>query len=103
MEINEIKTTLFSIIETEGGEVLHAMKKSDQGFSGFGEAYFSSINPGAIKFAKSKPLIEFIDLPRARLKTARKSKELIAGPIIVWIPTFRNLKTSFLIKDQRER
>ena len=49
MEINEIKTTLLSIIETEGGEVLHAMKKSDQGFSGFGEAYFSSIEPQAIK------------------------------------------------------
>ena len=49
MEINEIKTTPLSIIETEGGEVLHAMKKSDQGFSGFGEAYFSTIEPKAIK------------------------------------------------------
>ena len=26
------------------GDVFHGMKKSDAGFSGFGEAYFSTIN-----------------------------------------------------------
>ena len=31
------------------GDVLHAMKKSCNGFSGFGEAYFSSVNKGIIK------------------------------------------------------
>ncbi len=31
------------------GDVLHAMKNIDIGFSGFGEAYFSEINPKAIK------------------------------------------------------
>lgn len=31
------------------GDVLHAMKASDEGFSGFGEAYFSSLKKGAIK------------------------------------------------------
>lgn len=31
------------------GEIFHAMKKSDLGFSGFGEAYFSTINYGDIK------------------------------------------------------
>lgn len=31
------------------GDVLHAMKKSDCGFDGFGEAYFSTIHQGEIK------------------------------------------------------
>jgi len=31
------------------GDVLHAMKASDEGFSGSGEAYFSTINKSEIK------------------------------------------------------
>ena len=31
------------------GDIFHAMKKSDTGFNGFGEAYFSTINKGEIK------------------------------------------------------
>ena len=31
------------------GDIFHAIKKSDEGFVDFGEAYFSSINLGAIK------------------------------------------------------
>lgn len=31
------------------GDVFHGMKKSDDGFSGFGEAYFSTIHFGDIK------------------------------------------------------
>ena len=31
------------------GDVFHAMKKSDVGFDGFGEAYFSTIHQGDIK------------------------------------------------------
>lgn len=36
-------------IYTPKGDVFHAMKKSDEGFGGYGEAYFSSINCGEIK------------------------------------------------------
>jgi dTDP-4-dehydrorhamnose 3,5-epimerase len=31
------------------GDVLHGLKKSDEGFSSFGEAYFSTIKSGQIK------------------------------------------------------
>lgn len=31
------------------GDILHAIKKSDIGYDGFGEAYFSNINKGDIK------------------------------------------------------
>lgn len=37
------------VIATPKGDVYHAMKASDSSFSGFGEAYFSSVNFGEIK------------------------------------------------------
>ena len=49
MAINGVNITPLSIIDTKGGDVLHAMKMSDHGYSGFGEAYFSTIEPDAIK------------------------------------------------------
>jgi dTDP-4-dehydrorhamnose 3,5-epimerase len=36
-------------IEHPLGDIYHAIKKSDNEFSGFGEAYFSTVNKGAIK------------------------------------------------------
>jgi dTDP-4-dehydrorhamnose 3,5-epimerase len=36
-------------IHNEKGDIFHAMKKSDKGFNGFGEAYFSTISKGEIK------------------------------------------------------
>ena len=36
-------------IPTPGGAILHAMKALDPGYAGFGEAYFSRIESGAIK------------------------------------------------------
>jgi len=36
-------------IHNPKGDIFHAMKKSDEGFDGFGEAYFSTINLDDIK------------------------------------------------------
>ena len=36
-------------IHHQKGDVFHGMKKSDAGFAGFGEAYFSTINQDDIK------------------------------------------------------
>ena len=47
--IDGVIFTTLTIIDTEGGRVLHAMKTSDVGFSGFGESYFSTVEPEAIK------------------------------------------------------
>jgi len=49
MTIAGVTTTPLSIIDTKGGAVLHAIKRSDYGFFGFGEAYFSTIEHNAIK------------------------------------------------------
>ena len=46
---NGVLITPLKIIETKGGNVLHSLKDKDTGFNGFGEAYFSEIQPGAIK------------------------------------------------------
>lgn len=43
-----VLTPLKSIFHPKGN-VFHAMKKSDPGFDGFGEAYFSTVNPGDVK------------------------------------------------------
>lgn len=50
--MKQIKGVLLAkqkIIPAEGGDVLHGIKRSDNGYQGFGEAYFSEIQSGAIK------------------------------------------------------
>ena len=47
--LDDILITPLKKIPTVGGDVLHALKRSDNGFNGFGEIYFSWIEKGAIK------------------------------------------------------
>ncbi len=47
--IDGILITPLKRIHHPKGDVFHAMKASSEGFSGFGEAYFSVINHGEIK------------------------------------------------------
>ena len=47
--IEGVLSTSLSVIDTKGGDVLHAMKASDPGYIGFGEAYFSTVDTGAVK------------------------------------------------------
>jgi len=49
VSLNEICVTPLKRISVTGGDVLHAMKKSDTGYVDFGEAYFSLVEFGAIK------------------------------------------------------
>ncbi len=44
-----IITTHLSKIQTDGGDVLHGIKKNEETYFGFGEAYFSNVNKGKIK------------------------------------------------------
>jgi dTDP-4-dehydrorhamnose 3,5-epimerase len=46
---DNIQVASLKQVSVSGGDVWHAMKNSDEGFSGFGEAYFSWVNPGVIK------------------------------------------------------
>jgi dTDP-4-dehydrorhamnose 3,5-epimerase len=44
--------TPLSIVATSGGDVMHAMKKSNVGYSGFGKVYLSQVEFGVIKSRK---------------------------------------------------
>lgn len=47
--IDDILLTPLKIISTEGGDVMHGLKMTDDGFNCFGEAYFSWINHREVK------------------------------------------------------
>lgn len=47
--IHDVIVTPQRVIPTDGGAVLHAMKRGDAGYGGFGEAYFSEIDHGAVR------------------------------------------------------
>jgi dTDP-4-dehydrorhamnose 3,5-epimerase len=49
MTLAGIQITPLARIATPGGDVMHAMKQSDAGFAGFGEAYFSWVAAGTVK------------------------------------------------------
>lgn len=47
--LDHIEVSSLKRIEVDGGDVMHAIKKTDQSFAGFGEAYFSNIFDSHIK------------------------------------------------------
>jgi dTDP-4-dehydrorhamnose 3,5-epimerase len=47
--IKGVLITPLDIIDTPDGNVMHIMKAFDAGYVDFGEAYFSEINPNAVK------------------------------------------------------
>ena len=57
MSKNRPFVTNEKIIQLESGDVMHGIKSSSDGFSNFGEAYFSEILPNNIKAWKRHKLI----------------------------------------------
>ena len=49
MKLEDIIVTPLQRIHVAGGDVLHAMKQTEAGYSDFGEAYFSWVFVGAVK------------------------------------------------------
>ncbi len=49
LSLDDILVTPSRRIPTAGGDVMHALKHSDDGFNGFGEVYFSWVDPESIK------------------------------------------------------
>ena len=67
--IQGIALTSQKIIRTDGGEVLHGLKKKDDNFYGFGEAYFSTINYGDIKgWKRHSEMVLNIIVPIGKIK-----------------------------------
>ena len=58
-----------NIIETPGGDVMHAMKEIDAGFYGFGEAYFSEVSFNSIKaWKRHKQMTLNLVVPVGKIK-----------------------------------
>ena len=67
--INDVLLTPLDIIETPGGNVMHAMKEIDNGFYGFGEAYFSEVNFNSIKaWKRHKEMTVNLVVPVGKIK-----------------------------------
>ena len=49
ISIESVFLTPLKKIHHHKGDIFHGMKKRDEGFTGFGEAYFSIVNQGEIK------------------------------------------------------
>ena len=68
MNIEGVILTPLKRIYHPQGDVLHCMKKSDPGFVGFGEAYFSTIKSGEVKgWKKHKMMTLNITVPTGKV------------------------------------
>jgi dTDP-4-dehydrorhamnose 3,5-epimerase len=67
--INDIILSPLSIIETPGGNVMHAMKKIDPGYNNFAEAYFSEVEANAIKaWKRHKKMTLNLIVPKGKIR-----------------------------------
>ena len=67
--IKDIVVTRLNVIDTPGGNVMHGMKKSSIGYAGFGEAYFSQVDKGAIKaWKRHKKMTLNLMVPSGKIK-----------------------------------
>jgi len=67
--IKDILVTPLDVINTDGGDVLHIMKKSSVGYKDFGEAYFSQIKFGSIKaWKRHKEMTLNLTVPVGKIK-----------------------------------
>jgi dTDP-4-dehydrorhamnose 3,5-epimerase len=67
--IEGVALTPLKIMSMQDGDVMHGMKNDDVGFSGFGEAYFSLINPGRIKgWKRHRQMVCNFIVPNGRIK-----------------------------------
>ena len=67
--IEDVLLTPLRIIKGESGDVMHALKQQEESFKGFGEAYFSTVNQGAVKgWKKHRRMILNLIVPAGSIK-----------------------------------
>ena len=64
VSLNEINVTPLKRISTLRGDVVHAMKRTDPQYMGFGEAYFSWIEAGVVKAWKCHQQTSLYNYPQ---------------------------------------
>lgn len=102
--IKDITLTPLKIIDLPDGNVMHALRKNDLEFSGFGEAYFSEIQPNKVKAWKRHRrmtlnlivpngeirFILFDDRPNSEsqfqeVKLSKKNYYRLTVPPMIWV------------------
>ena len=69
VNLEAIAVTPLVRIATAGGEVMHALKQPEEGFTGFGEAYFSFVAPDAVKaWKRHKRMTMNVVVPVGRVR-----------------------------------
>ena len=67
--IKDIVVTHLDVIDTPSGNVMHGMKETSAGYAGFGEAYFSQVDKGAIKaWKRHKKMTLNLVVPVGKIK-----------------------------------
>ena len=67
--IKDIVLTHLDVIDTPGGNVMHGIKETSAGYAGFGEAYFSQVDKGAIKaWKRHKKMTLNLMVPVGKIK-----------------------------------
>jgi dTDP-4-dehydrorhamnose 3,5-epimerase len=67
-------------IRTPGGDVLHALKDVDPGYSGFGEAYFTTIEAGAVKgWKRHRRMVMNLVVPSGAVRFVIHDQDGVAG------------------------
>jgi dTDP-4-dehydrorhamnose 3,5-epimerase len=113
--IEDVLITPLDIIETSSGRVMHAMKKTNAGFFGFGEAYFSQVERGAIRaWKRHKEMTLNLVVPKGEVRFVlfddrnKKNKRLqeviiskdnycrLTVPPLIWVG-FQNLSEEMSI------
>ena len=80
MKLADILVTPLRRIETVGGDVLHAMKQSDAGYAGYGEAYFSWVSAGAIKaWKRHTQMVMNVVVPVGQVKFVFRCVNTVTG------------------------
>lgn len=69
IDIKGVILTPLKVIHNPKGEIFHGIKKSDKGYAGFGEAYFSTIKGGQIKgWNRHKIMTLNLIVPKGKVK-----------------------------------
>jgi dTDP-4-dehydrorhamnose 3,5-epimerase len=68
-DIEGVILTPLRVIKGESGDVMHALKQQEESFQGFGEAYFSTVRPGAVKgWKKHRRMLLNVVVPVGAIK-----------------------------------
>ena len=67
--IKDVLITKLDVIDIPKGNVMHGMKETSAGYAGFGEAYFSQVDGGAIKaWKRHKKMILNLVVPVGEIR-----------------------------------